>query len=102
MTKKSDLDAFEQVLSNLKIEVSQSSEGVFTACSSKEPLFCYDAHSVEALDKLVVDTIRSYGRHFYGVDDANVETRCSPVGVSIPVERAKRISTIRPILDRAA
>lgn len=102
MNTKPDLEAFAEALSKLNIEVSEGELGILTVCSSSEPLFCYDAHSHEALNQLVVDTLRSYGRHFFGIDDPNLSTRCSPVGEAIPVERTKRISTIEPVLDEAA
>lgn len=102
MNQKPDFEAFANALSSLKIEVSQSEDGVLTVCSSSEPFFCYDAHDHDALNQLVVDTLRSYGRYFYGIDDPNLTTRCSPVGEIIPVERSKRISTIEPVLEKAA
>lgn len=104
MTERTpDFKAFEAQLSKLQIEVSRSADGLLTVCSSSEPLFCYDAHDEEAVKELVKDTLRSYGRHFFGIPDAHISTKCSPVGkVAIPVDRAERISTIEPVLDQAA
>lgn len=102
MNTKPDTEAFAEALSKLKIEVSESEDGLLTVCSSSEPLFCYDAHTHEALNQLVVDTLRSYGRHFFGIEAPHLSTRCSPVGEEVPVERSKRISTIQPVFDEAA
>lgn len=104
MTEKTpDLEAFEAKLAGLSIEVTRDQDGLLTVCSSTEPLFCYDAHDEEALDALVVDTLQSYGRHFFGLDHPSIVAKHSPVGkVSVPVDRVERISTIEPILDKAA
>jgi hypothetical protein len=95
--------AFEEQLSKLRVEVT-TSDGIYTACSHSEPLFCYDAHDLESLEELVKDTIRSYGLHFYGIDDPQVGTKRSPVGKSdLPIEaRGEKYGTLFPVFDRAA
>ena len=102
MTNFADISAFSAAIASLRIEVSQNEEGLYTVCSYSEPLFCYDAHDLEGVDRLVLDTLRSYAKHFYGIDDPDVSTHCSPVGEVIPVERSKQISTIQAVFDKAA
>lgn len=102
MTKTADLEAFSAAIADLKIEVSKNEEGLFTVCSYSEPLFCYDAHDEAGVNQLVVDTLRSYAKHFFGIEEPQVTTRCSPVGEVIPVERSKQVSTIQAVFDIAA
>lgn len=102
--KTTDFGAFEAAISNLRIDLSKSDEApdLWTVCSYSEPLFCFDAHSEEAAKELAINTLRSYGKYFFGIDDAKLTTRCSPVGEVIPVRRDKQVSTIHPILQKAA
>lgn len=104
MTKpKADLEAFAAKLADLEIEVSRDENGLLTVCSSSEPLFCYDAHDEDAINALVIDTLQSYGRHFFGIDHPNIVAKRSPVGKpTVPVNRAQPISKIEPSLDIAA
>ncbi|WP_421853794.1 hypothetical protein [Novosphingobium sp.] len=98
-----DLKAFEAHIANLRIEVSKDADGLLTVCSSSEPLFCYDVHDEDGVNALVIDTLASYGRHFFGLDDLKIGTKVSPVGkLSVPVESAEPFSTIEPVLDLVA
>lgn len=98
-----DVKAFEAQIANLRIEVTRDSNGLLTVCSSSEPLFCYDAHDEDGVNALVVATLASYGRHFFGLDDLKIGTKVSPVGkFVVPVECGETISTIEPVLGLAA
>lgn len=63
-----NIETFVRQISELKIEVSQNSEGVLTVCSNSEPLFCYDAISIDEVNALIEDTVRSYGKHFFHLE----------------------------------
>ncbi|MGB3796373.1 MAG: hypothetical protein WA957_08715 [Alteraurantiacibacter sp.] len=101
--QKADLEAFAAKLESLEIEVSRDEEGLLTVCSQSEPLFCYDAHDEEAINALVVDTLQSYGRHFFGLEHPSVVAKHSPVGkAGVPVNRVHKVSKIEPTLNEAA
>jgi hypothetical protein len=105
MTKiVTDNTAFEEQILNLRVDVTRSADGIYTACSYSEPLFCYDAHDLESLEGLVQNTIRSYGAHFYGIPDPQVSTKRSPVGkCALPIEaRGESYGTLQPVFDQAA
>jgi hypothetical protein len=104
MTKiATDNAAFEEQISNLRVDITRSAD-VYTACSLTEPLFCYDAHTLDALEALVEDTIRSYGHHFYGIDNPQFSTKLSPVGNEhLPIEeRGSSLGTLQPVFEKAA
>lgn len=98
-----DTDALVKQLSELKIEVAQGHDGIFTVCSTAEPLFCYDATTIEEVDALVEDTLVSYAKHFFHVDDLQVKARQDPLPEApLPIEEAKPISRITPVFELAA
>ena len=97
------VEAFVRQISELKIEISQSAAGVFTVCSTSEPLFCYDGETIEELEVLVQDTVHSYGKHFFNIDLPPFLTESEPIDAGLlPIERATPVSRIRPIFDLAA
>lgn len=98
-----DIGAFTRVIEELDIEVSQSSDGVFTACTTSEPLFCYDADTQEALSALVADTLVSYAKHFYNLEGLIVNTTPTPLDdLGVPIERSNPVARITPTFDLAA
>ncbi len=98
-----DLDALNRQIADLKIELSESSDGLLTVCSTAEPLFCYDAHSKEEAATLVADTLLSYARHFFHIQGLNVKTRSDPLPeTQLQIEHGKPIFRITPVFDLAA
>lgn len=99
-----DIDTFARQIGELNIELSQSPEGVFTVCTKSEPYFCYDATSKEEIDAWVVDTVRSYGKHFFNIDPKfGLSTESEPIEASpLPIERTTPVSRIKPVFDLAA
>lgn len=75
----SNFDAFLERVAGLDIQVSRSDDGVLTACTLTEPLFCHDADTREALESLVNATLASYARHFYGIESLGVRTEDKPL-----------------------
>lgn len=98
-----DIEALTRVIENLEIEVSQSADGVFTACTTSEPLFCYDADTQEELNELVSDTLVSYAKHFYNLEGLTVNAISTPFeDVGIQIEQSKPVGRITPTFDLAA
>lgn len=99
-----DIETFVRQISELHIELSQSADGVLTVCNTSEPYFCYDATSREEIDAWVVDTVRSYGKHFFNIDSKfGLSTECEPIEASpLPIERSTPVSRIKPVFDLAA
>lgn len=98
-----NFEAFVRQISELNIEISQSSDGLYTVCSTSEPLFCYDAASIEEVDALVKDTVRSYGKHFFNLDLPPFSTEQESLNEGpIPIERTTPVSRIKPVFDLAA
>lgn len=100
-----NFDAFIERVKDLEIDISKSSDGVFTACTHQEPFFCYDADAPEALNALVIDTLASYARHFYGIQDIGVRTEKAPLPAptpTLPVEVTRPVSRLKAIFDEAA
>ena len=102
-TENPNFAAFLERVQGLDIELSQSDDGVFTACTSSEPLFCHDADSKAELATLVHGTLASYAKHFYGIDGLEVRTEDEPLEANpLPVEVSKPLSRLRPIFAEAA
>lgn len=101
-TEKPDGDALRERLASLEICVAKNKEGVFTVYTKAEPLFCYDATSLEEADKLVRDTLESYARTFFDVENLRLGTSSSPAKSAIPSERVTPVARITPVFDLAA
>lgn len=98
-----DFAAFLRQIENLDIELSQTSDGVLTACSTAEPLFCYDADTREELAALVASTLASYAKHFYHIDGLDVTAEEAPFESGpLPVERSTPLARYKPVFDLAA
>ena len=80
---------FRARFSALQINVAEAGQGVFTVFTESEPLFCYDATSLDEVEHLVNDTIESYAANFCGLTDIKVDFQVKrPEVVSkVPVER---------------
>lgn len=102
--KTHDIKAFETQIAKLRIEVAQNPNGVFTVCSSSEPLFCYDTRDEHEIETLVRDTLASYAKHFFNLHDVEIGTKTSSLfagNLPVEVERAHKISTLEPVLKAA-
>lgn len=98
-----NIDAFVRQISELNIEISQGADGLYTACNCSEPLFCYDAATIQELEVLVQDTVRSYGKHFFNLDLPPFSTEQEPLPEGpVPIERGTPVSRIKPVFDLAA
>jgi hypothetical protein len=103
MTDTNKSEALKKRLSALEICLSQNTEGLYTVFTESEPLFCYDAHSLEEVDELVTDTLTSYAAAFYGVAGLKVKTASTPAEWSqVRVEQVRPVSTLHPVFDVAA
>jgi len=102
VTNKADLEAFIRQLGGLNIEITRNEEGHLTVCSSSEPLFCYDVEHEDEIGPLVVDTLQSYARHFFQIENLPVGTKSQAIETPLPVERSTPVSRITPIFDLAA
>ena len=82
-----NFDAFLERVKDLDIQLSKSDDGVLTACTLVEPLFCHDADTREELARLVSGTLASYARHFYCIEGLDVQTEDAGLKKSpLPVE----------------
>ena len=98
-----NFEAFVRQIGELNIEISQGADGLYTVCSTSEPLFCYDAATTEELDALVKDTLRSYGKHFFNLDLPPFSTEQEPLDAGpVAIERSTPVSRIKPVFDLAA
>jgi hypothetical protein len=84
--------AFTEKLANLDIEVSVGTEGVYTACSSNEPRFCFDGYSQAEVAERVIEALNSYARLYFGLEDLDLR----PNRQDIP-EPAVRFEAPRPV-----
>lgn len=66
--QKRDPQKLNEVIENLDIQFGRTSDDVYTAYSTSEPLFCFDSHSPQHLVSLVTGALRSYAKVFYGLD----------------------------------
>ncbi len=71
---ENNFDLFLEKIANLDVEVSSSGEGIFTACSLSEPCFCFDGHSQAEVADRVVDTLESYARLYFGLNDLKLRS----------------------------
>lgn len=98
-----DTDAFARLIEGLDIQLSRSADGVYTVCSTQEPLFCFDGDSREELSRLVVRTLASYAKHFLQIDVTGGATEAEPIAASpLPVERSTPVARLKPVFDLAA
>jgi hypothetical protein len=98
-----NFDAFLARVKDLDIQLSESDDGVLTACTLTEPLFCHDADSREELAVLVRNTLVSYAKHFYGIEGLGVRTEDAPLRTNpLPIEVAKPVSGFKAYFDEAA
>ncbi|MDQ2878692.1 MAG: hypothetical protein M3R41_06420 [Pseudomonadota bacterium] len=98
-----DTDAFAKLIESLDIQLSQSADGVYTVCSTQEPLFCFDGDSREELGVQVVRTLVSYAKHFLQIDVTGGVTEAQPIAASpLPVERSTPVARLKPVFDLAA
>jgi hypothetical protein len=97
---KKDLIALRERLQALEITISQH-DGVFTANTYSEPLFCFERPTLEDVKVVVEETITSYVRNFYHVADARVSLADQPVTRStVPIQRVEPTSHLKPSFDR--
>jgi hypothetical protein len=97
---KKDLIALRDRLQGLKIIVSHH-EGAFRANTYSEPLFCFERPTLETLKAVVEDTITSYVKNFYHVDNARVTLADQPVELPVlPIETVVPTSQLKPSFDR--
>jgi hypothetical protein len=86
---KKDLIALRERLQGLKINVSHR-DGVFTANTYSEPLFCFERQTLDSLKSVVEDTIASYVKNFYHVENAKVSVINQPVDTPVvPIQRVE-------------
>jgi hypothetical protein len=97
-------EALAKKLQELDITFAKSDNDLLTVYTNSEPYFCYDSFNEEELHALVIKTIKSYAKFFYGVDEINVlgvnnEPLPKPI---VPVERVEAQSKLRPVYNLAA
>ena len=98
-----DFDAFTRHIDALDIELSVNQEGVYTVCTTSEPLFCYDADSKEEAANLVGKTLVSYGRLFFQLHDLQAPTvHAEEDDGSVTVERGTPVGQLKPVFKLAA
>ena len=98
-----DYDAFTRHIDDLDIELSVNKDGVYTVCTTSEPLFCYDADTKEEAATLVGKTLASYGRLFFGLTDLQEPTvEAAQDESSVTVERGTPIGQLKPVFALAA
>jgi hypothetical protein len=92
-----DFDNLEKCLQELEITVSKNGDGRLTVCTQTEPLFCFVRDTQEEINTVVVDTLSSYIRSFYQVEDVQVNAVSVPLErPTIPHRHLRPVSRIRP------
>jgi hypothetical protein len=101
--KQPDYKGFIEQLDKFSIEVTKSKDGIYTACSFVEPLFCYDANDLDKLKLDIAGTLISYGRHFFNIPDPDISTReTESKEAGIDIERTSTSTTLVPVFNKAA
>jgi hypothetical protein len=99
----SNAEAFAKKLQELDITFAKSENNLLTVYTNSEPYFCYDGYDADELKGLVIKTIKSYARLFYGIKDLKVGVNKEPLPKPIiPVERVEAQSKLRPYYVLAA
>lgn len=92
-----DFDHLEKCLENLEITVFENNDGCLTVCTTSEPLFCFVRETQEEIDAVVVDTLTSYVKTFFQVENVSVEAEQIPlVKPTVPHHQLRPIARIRP------
>lgn len=90
-----DFDKLVEQISNLEIDVSVSSEGIYTACSSSEPFFCFDGYSQSEVAERAFEAIESYARVYYGVSGFSPKPRREDVQQGcVTIETSRTVSKL--------
>lgn len=98
--RSKDLDTLAERLESARIVVSEI-DGGFNVSSDCEPLFCFDAPTVEGIKRLVEETLMSYIVNFYQVENVVVKAESFPTSeLKIPVRNVEPVSFIRPSLTK--
>ena len=86
------LAAFTDKLANLDVQISVNEDGVYTACSSSEPRFCFDGYSQKEGAARTIDALKSYARVYHDLHDLHF----SPHREDVPPPHIK-FETSRPL-----
>ncbi len=89
------MDELKKLLSTLEITISFDGEDEYTVFTTSEPLFCFVCTSPEEAVALVQDTLLSYARTFYRVEEIPVELRQE---AAIPVKKLTPYGYVRPFI----
>ncbi|WP_031394107.1 hypothetical protein [Sphingomonas sp. STIS6.2] len=89
---------------NVTVAHTDADARVFTVFTESEPLFCYDANSIDEVRSLVIDTFRSYAKHFHDVDGFEVDFRIvgAETEEKLPIERVLSAQNLEPVFAEAA
>jgi predicted RNase H-like HicB family nuclease len=95
-----NVDDLFKCLENLDIVLCED-DGEFTVFTRSEPFFCFTRKTREEINRVVVDTIKSYVETFYRVEDTELKTVEEPLKKETPIRRhvLKPISKLRPTFD---
>lgn len=97
------IGAFARQVEALDIELSVNAEGIYTVCSTSEPLFRYDAETKDEAARLVAQTLTSYGRLFFHLEGLEIPVQSAKAPASpVPVERGTPVGRLKPVFDLAA
>lgn len=74
MTTQSKIAAFLEKIEALDIEVSVTSDGLYTAASSNEPRFCFDGYSQAEVAHRVELALQSYAKLYFDLDGVELHS----------------------------
>lgn len=98
-----NFEALTEKLNALEICVAQNEAGMLTVFTESEPLFCYDAATIEEAERLVAGTLQSYASRFFGVHGAVVTTNRQEIAQpQVAVEHVTPVAKLEPTLAEAA
>lgn len=89
-----NFEKLQKQIEDLDIDISVSSEGVYTACSAKEPHFCFDGYSQAEVADRVVEALESYAKVYFGHDLHLRSSRQDVPELPVKIEASRSVSRL--------
>lgn len=96
--EQNNLVELQERFAKLEISLGRGKDGVITAYTTAEPLFCFDGNTFEEVDAQVEDSLRSYAKLFYSLD---IALKPRPGAEHLPIERLNPVDRYVPELQAA-
>jgi hypothetical protein len=95
--------AFLNKIEALDVQVTVGGDGVYTACSSSEPFFCFDGFSQKEVSDRVLEAIESYGRVYHGLENFKLSSHREDVpNPAVKLEAHSPVAKLGLVVQEAA